>query len=201
MNSVVLILLSTLPSLIVLAVAVYFFHASNQRFFNHWKEVLPLLRDDKTERLLKAFLDREEKQQLLSIRRDNRKVSVPLRLQAYERCVLLVERIGFASLILRVARPGMDVQQFQSALLQTIREEYEHNLSQQIYMSEDAWARVRKATEESIQTINSAMAECQPGDPATRLAAIILERENEGRGPAIHETLGILREEAWQIIN
>jgi len=201
MSSFVLILQSTLPSLLVLAVAVYFFHASNQRFFQHWKEILPILQDNKSERLLKAFLDREEKQQLLSIRRDNRKISIPLRLQAYERCVLLMERIGFSSLLLRVARPGMDVQQFQSALLQSIREEFEHNLSQQIYISEDAWARVRKATEDSIRTINSAMAACQPGDQATILAAVILEAENEGRGPAIPETLEFLRKEVWQIVN
>jgi hypothetical protein len=201
MSSFVLILQSTLPSLLVLAVAVYFFHASNQRFFQHWKEIQPILQDNKSERLLKAFLDREEKQQLLSIRRDNRKISIPLRLQAYERCVLLMERIGFSSLLLRVARPGMDVQQFQSALLQSIREEFEHNLSQQIYISEDAWTRVRKATEDSIRTINSAMAACQPGDQATILAAVILEAENEGRGPAIPETLEFLRKEVWQIVN
>ena len=79
----------------------------------------------------------------------------PIRLQAYERIVLFLERISIESLLLRVSNPDMTVGELQTALLSAIRNEFEHNLSQQIYMSPQAWEVVKNARSNTIKIINS----------------------------------------------
>ena len=79
----------------------------------------------------------------------------PIKLQAYERIVLFLERISLESLLVRISSPGMSASQLHSSLLTTIRSEFEHNLSQQIYMSPQAWEVVRNARSSMIKIINS----------------------------------------------
>jgi len=83
------------------------------------------------------------------------KTITPIRLQAYERIVLFLERISLESLIIRISSPEMTVTQLHTALLNTIRSEFEHNLSQQIYMSSQAWEVVKSAKANMIKIINS----------------------------------------------
>ena len=82
------------------------------------------------------------------------KTVTPVRLQAYERVVLFLERITPESLIMRTARPDMTAQQMQSALVTSVRSEYEHNLSQQIYMTGEAWEMVKNAPFAGVPLIN-----------------------------------------------
>ena len=79
----------------------------------------------------------------------------PIKLQAYERIVLFLERISLESMLVRVSSPGMSAVQLHSALLSAIRSEFEHNLSQQIYMSPQAWEVVKNARSNLIKIINS----------------------------------------------
>lgn len=79
----------------------------------------------------------------------------PIRLQAYERIVLFLERISLESLLMRINTPGMSAAELHSALLNTIRSEFEHNLSQQIYMTQQAWEVVKNARSNSIKLINT----------------------------------------------
>src|SRR5687768_5563754 len=69
--------------------------------------------------------------------------SRPLQLQAYERLVLLCERIAMPNLISRVNRPDLSAREMQIFLIETIKQEYEYNASQQIYVTEKAWEAVR----------------------------------------------------------
>src|SRR5215217_702974 len=69
--------------------------------------------------------------------------SRPLQLQAYERLVLLCERISLPSLISRVNQPGLSAREMQVYLLETIKQEFEYNASQQVYVSTIAWDAVR----------------------------------------------------------
>ena len=80
--------------------------------------------------------DQEKRKQELILQNSN--TVTPLKLQAYERIVLFLERISLESMLLRTSKPGMSAMQLHSALLSTIRSEFEHNLSQQIYMSPKA---------------------------------------------------------------
>ena len=85
----------------------------------------------------------------------NNKTILPIRLQAYERIVLLLERTSLESLLVRANTPGMSAAELHSSLLSTIRSEFEHNLSQQIYMSPQAWEIVRNARSNTIKLINT----------------------------------------------
>ncbi len=112
MNTFLDVLKYTIPSLIVFATA-YF--------------------------ILKTFIESEEKKRTLEIRTKNQKLITPIRLQAYERLTLFLERISPNSVILRVQKPNMTASQLQREMLNIIRTEFEHNLSQQIYISKQAW--------------------------------------------------------------
>lgn len=86
---------------------------------------------------------------------EQRKISQPLRLQAYERIIVFLERIHPFSLLQRVYQPNMLLTEFQLELIRTIRMEYEYNLSQQMYINNEAWQMVTTAKEETIKLINS----------------------------------------------
>jgi hypothetical protein len=96
--------------------------------------------------------DATEKAIEFKMKRD--KEIVLLRLQAYERLALLLERINFASVISRVRTPNMLSSELQYAIVKNIREEFEHNLSQQIYVSSSAWNLIVQAKEEMMKTVN-----------------------------------------------
>ncbi len=78
----------------------------------------------------------------------------PLQLAAYERLVILSDRIAIPNLISRSSQPGLSKTEMQQLLTQTIKQEYEHNLSQQIYVSADAWEAVRNLKDQNIHLIN-----------------------------------------------
>ncbi|HRH57452.1 MAG TPA: hypothetical protein PLS10_07360 [Chitinophagales bacterium] len=109
--------------------------------------------------IIKVFLDDENNRRKQEINKavlfEQRKVSQPLRLQAYERIIVFLERIHPFSLLQRVYQPNMLVPELQLELVKTIRMEYEYNLSQQMYINEDAWQMVATAKEETIKIINT----------------------------------------------
>lgn len=105
--------------------------------------------------LVKNFLDHESRKKTLDLKLANQAVLTPIRLQAYERIVLFLERINPNSMVMRLNK-NTSAQLFQAEILKTIRTEFEHNLSQQIYMSSKSWEAVVKAKEETIKIINIA---------------------------------------------
>ena len=127
--------------------------------------------------VLSRFTNNRQKEQLLQMKLDERretlKVVTPIRLQAYERVALFLERISPNSLVLRCYQPGMDLKLLQGVMTKNIRDEWEHNLSQQVYVSEELWAHVREAKDEMINLVNSAAVSLPDTDDPTRLAATI----------------------------
>ena len=83
------------------------------------------------------------------------KESLPIRLQAYERLTLFLERISPQNLLKRVSPISQEVEDYKSLLIQTVEQEYEHNLSQQIYVSDPCWRIVSATKNSTIQTIVS----------------------------------------------
>ncbi len=80
--------------------------------------------------------------------------ATPLKLQAYERLVLLADRIALPNLINRCNQPGLNVREMQNLLVQTIRQEFDHNITQQIYVSPEAWDAIRNLKEQNLLIIN-----------------------------------------------
>lgn len=125
--------------------------------------------------ILKQFFDHQLRKSSLDIRRLNQQAITPMRLHAYERVTLLMERISPVQLVMRMSPPKGSKTEFQSSLINTIRSEYEHNLTQQIYISRGAWETVKKAKEESIKIINMAAARLPEDASAMDLAKTIIE--------------------------
>lgn len=125
--------------------------------------------------VLKMFLDNESKKRSLEYNNQNLKLITPVRLQAYERIILFLERISPNSLILRLQVPGMQSLQLQMEMLSLIRAEFEHNLSQQIYMSDNAWQVANSAKENVIKLINISAESVEKDAPAMELSKKIME--------------------------
>ncbi len=104
--------------------------------------------------LLSRYMQKEATQKAIELRMKRDKEIIMLRLQAYERLALFLERINFASVISRVRTPDMLSNELQYAMVKNIREEFEHNLSQQVYVSSDAWNLIVSAKEEMMKTVN-----------------------------------------------
>lgn len=83
------------------------------------------------------------------------KLIVPLKIQAYERLLLYIERIQFPVLVKRIFNPVMSRNDFQFSLMQNVQDEFEHNLAQRLYVTEETWHLVDLAKEEVLQNINA----------------------------------------------
>lgn len=125
----------------------------------------------------------------------------PLKLQAYERLVLLCERISLPNIISRTNQPGLSARDMQFMLIENIKQEFEYNASQQIYVSPKAWEAVRNLRDQSLLIINS-IAKTLPADAKANdlnkgLLEVIMNQENA----ALHTmTLTTLNEEAKKVM-
>jgi hypothetical protein len=123
--------------------------------------------------LVKNFLEHESKKRVLDIKMANQSVLTPIRLQAYERVILFLERINPSGMVMRLNKTG-SAANFQGELLKTIRSEFEHNLSQQIYMSNKSWEAVVRAKEETIKLINVAATKVSADGSAMDFAQAVI---------------------------
>ncbi len=156
------ILMITIPALIV--------------FFTAWVLLRNLMRNDQDKRRQELILA-------------NSRTVTPIKLQAFERIVLFLERISLESLIVRVSSPDMSASQLHTALLNAIRNEFEHNLSQQVYMSPQAWEVVRNARSGIIKIINTEADKMPPAatglDLSRQLLQAVMELDKEPTRVAI----------------
>lgn len=135
----------------------------------------------------KRFIENEQKKTILEIRKiqesEVRKVVTPIQLQAYERLVLFLERMTPNNLVLRCYQPQMSAKLLKDVMIQNIRDEFDHNLSQQLYISEQAWAYIKNANEDMINTINSVQAkegeDMTPTAFAGKLFELLAGRESQ----------------------
>jgi len=125
--------------------------------------------------LVKKYVDRDYKLRLLELRMKNTETILPIRLQAYERMTLFLERITPSNLLIRVSGSGQTATDYHRMLINDIRNEYNHNLSQQIYMTEQSWARIQSAKEDVVTLINRSFHEMPDKNRGTDLAKRILE--------------------------
>ena len=124
----------------------------------------------------KLMLEREAEKQRIELKSRYTSDITPLRLQAYERIALFLERITPSNLLLRLSGQTPIALDFQQLLLREIREEYNHNLSQQIYMSQTVWEGVQNAMNEVVMLINEAAGEIAPEAPALDLSKKIFDK-------------------------
>ena len=92
--------------------------------------------------LLSNFLDNEEKRRTFYLKKDLQKKSLPMRMQAYERVVMLLERITPNHLVIRVKPNKLTIGQYRKTLVEAVRQEFDYNITQQVYLSDEAWNHI-----------------------------------------------------------
>jgi hypothetical protein len=148
--------------------------------------------------LVKKFLDSESNKNVIQSKSVNSQVITPIRLQAYERMALFLERISPNTLVMRLHKNGMSAALLHSELLKTIRAEYEHNLSQQIYMSIDAWEMIKKSKEETIKLVNLCAAKVGDKANGMDLSQFIIEAGSKIQKLPTQSALDFIKKEISQ---
>jgi len=134
-----------------------------------------------------------------AVQGEEQKIILPLRLQAYERIILFLERISPNNLIMRMNKQEMSSIQLQSALVKVIREEFEYNLSQQLYISLKAWELVKNAKEETIKLINMASCKIPETAPSGELIKNILDLAIEKERLPVNDAIDEIKKEIQKI--
>lgn len=148
--------------------------------------------------MFRGFLRQEEMKLQKQVSDRNRKTVLPIRLQAYERLALLLERISPESLIMRVNKPGMTANQLHSELLTSIRTEFDHNISQQVYISNEAWDLIIVARGKVINLINNATSQVKDEATALTLSQKVFEMTQELTEQPISGAMIFLKKEMEQ---
>jgi hypothetical protein len=137
--------------------------------------------------LVRSFIQKEIDLKKLEVRGRSIETVLPNRLQAYERITLFLERISPQNLLIRLNAPGMTAREFHQLLLMEMRNEYNHNVSQQVYMSEEVWELVKNAKEDLIVSINDAAGEMGVEATSLDLSKKIFEKSvNKPVDPIAH---------------
>ncbi|MCW5900508.1 MAG: hypothetical protein KIT10_14685 [Flavobacteriales bacterium] len=171
-----LVLVAILPSVVVFLTA---FH------------LIKRLTDDR--------VSERQTEKMAELKKDDRKHTLPLRMQAYERLTLFLERIQPGPLVLRTHKSNMTAQMLHGELIDTIREEFEHNVTQQIYVSDKAWDKVRQAKEETIRLVNLSYEQTGDDRPGTDLSRKVFENVAKLSHTPSMEALLVIRNEVRRL--
>lgn len=124
--------------------------------------------------MIKGEINKSTQSKLLKLKKSSLKATLPLRLQAYERLALFIERINPSHMLVRVHVPKTTVREIQQFLVAEINTEYQHNITQQLYVSMQAWSVINRIKEDTLSLINNAAGGLSPEAPSTELSKVIL---------------------------
>ena len=124
------------------------------------------------------------------------KIIMPLKVQAYERFLLYLERVQLPQLVKRVYVPGIEKGQFHLQLLQNVREEFEHNLAQQLYVSNSTWNAVFNAKEELVNQINTTFEQLKDEEDVSIIAQSLVALPN----PVVEQAIAVLKHDFERLL-
>jgi len=130
---------------------------------------------------------------------NNHKLITPIRMQAYERMVLLLERISIQSIVIRLQKNDMTTQDLQNALLKNIRSEFEHNIAHQLYISDKAWEMIKTAKEQLTRTINQTALQVKPDSAAINFSKLLLEKAMDTEKDPVRSAISYLKSEIREL--
>jgi hypothetical protein len=149
--------------------------------------------------LEKAGQDRGIQSLQSELKKERQKYFLPNRVEAYQRSVLLMERISPNNLIMRLHNPGLPAKALQSEVLSAIRQEFDHNVAQQLFVSPEAWNMVKSSKEETIKIINIAGNAMSTTSLGTEFSTKVLEICSEVGELPTEITIGFLKEELQRL--
>ncbi len=142
-----------------------------------------------------AYLRKSEREKAtLNIKSESKKEIILLRLQAIERLVLLLERISPQAMVMRLDKSNKNTKSFYLQLIQTVRSEFDHNVAQQVYISNENWKKVVSAKEAILNTINASFD--LAGENGSLSDFIKLLINNDKSKPLVENAIISLKEEA-----
>ena len=146
--------------------------------------------------MVRLFLKKEEDYKKFEITIKNKNTTLPLRLQSYERLTLLIERMEPNNLLTRILPSDISAKDYQLMLISTIKSEFDHNLSQQIYVSANLWSAIVAVRNDMLKNIHIVAASIPTDASASQLCKAILNQYYEMENPAPHlAARELLREE------
>ena len=148
--------------------------------------------------LIKFFLKNETDKKYIENKALLNKETILLRLQAYERLVLFLERMSPSAMVMRMNKNNLSAADFHLQLLSTVRSEFEHNLAQQLYISNESWQMLVNAKEEVIKQLNLAKEKMSDTETAVVLTKTIIANSNSVRSLLV-ATIAMLKKEAAQL--
>nr|WP_294937165.1 hypothetical protein [uncultured Flavobacterium sp.] len=143
-----------------------------------------------------SYLRNEEGRRRYLLHRESQKTALPLRLQAYERMALFLERINPGKLLVRIAPLSTDKHDYEALLIRHIEQEFEHNLTQQVYISDECWNIILTAKNTVIQTIRKTS---QHAENADKLRETLLTDLMSSQSPTVL-ALSFIKNEITEII-
>lgn len=149
--------------------------------------------------LVRSFLQSKLDEVVFAMRQKNQEVVLPIRLQAYERIILLLERVAPHNLVSRLNNGEYSAEEFQHILIHEIRQEFNHNLSQQVYMSSEAWMYVSSAVEQVISEINAAANELKADATSIDLAKALFEMQTRKEVQILSEAGEFVKKEIQEL--
>ena len=147
---------------------------------------------------VRTFISKEIELKKLEVRARSIETILPARLQAYERMTLFLERIAPQNLLIRLNNTGYSARDFQKVLLDEVRNEYNHNVSQQVYMGEQVWNQIRNSKEDLIILINESASQLPPEATSIDLSKKIFEAVMNKNVDLIAHALTELKKEIQQ---
>ncbi|NUN99837.1 MAG: hypothetical protein HUU01_04385 [Saprospiraceae bacterium] len=124
--------------------------------------------------LLRQYLNGQLRLKQVENKQNHQQTTIPLRLQAYERLSLFCERIALPNLLLRVRKEGMTVAELKLSLILAIQMEYEHNITQQVYVSQQLWQIIKIARDNTVGFVSAVAENLDHKGDGRELAELIL---------------------------
>lgn len=148
--------------------------------------------------VVKRFYENNYRSSLIQLKKLSLEKTLPLRLQAYERMILFTERINPTNLIVRLHAPGLTVKEFQQQILAEIKSEYQHNITQQLYVNPQSWGVINRLKDDTISLINNASEGLPPDAPSIELGKVVLTHLSTLETNPYDVALTIIRQEVQQ---
>lgn len=145
--------------------------------------------------LFNKWLKHKERAWAFVLKQDNNKAMAPLRISAYERIIVMLERISPQSLVMRHNLNSTSATYLQMEMIKSLREEFDHNISLQMYVSQETWEKIKRAKEETLELVKVAFTRVKHDGSAMDLGREILLLEATVGNSAIREAIHAIRAE------
>jgi hypothetical protein len=149
---------------------------------------------------IRKFLEEDYKRKLLELKKDNQEAILPIKLQAYERLTLLLDRMKPDNLVLRTNEPNASAAAFKRILDNAVKDEFAHNVSQQLYVSKQAWALINAVKEQLLDMISASYKDLNEDSSGMELGRAILQEAMVRNDSSAQTAIEFLKREIELVI-